>query len=87
MSMSDKEAINYFFDVLILIILEVLYESKWKNKRTFKNCLNPYYTGSTLWDKLKQISIYFYGSLNPYYTGSTLWAKTDTALVKQINES
>ena len=49
MSMSDKEAINYFFDVLILIILEVLYESKWKNKRTFKNCLNPYYTGSTLW--------------------------------------
>ena len=62
----------------------------WAIEFTFKENfggLNPYYTGSTLWDKLKQISIYFYGSLNPYYTGSTLWAKTDTALVKQINES
>ena len=35
--------------------------------------LNPYYTGSTLWDeegKRRQTGFF---RLNPYYTGSTLW--------------
>ena len=60
--------------VLILIILEVLYEKSccWKDCKTA--CLNPYYTGSTLWDPfflliLRQVI----WCLNPYYTGSTLW--------------
>ena len=34
--------------VLILIILEVLYESHRNREADGKICLNPYYTGSTL---------------------------------------
>ena len=37
-------------DVLILIILEVLYEYKdYEKYNCCVICLNPYYTGSTLW--------------------------------------
>ena len=37
--------------VLILIILEVLYEKAQRiGKKRRKRSLNPYYTGSTLWE-------------------------------------
>ena len=46
-SLQDEEE-----TVLILIILEVLYEYQASNKAEAMKRLNPYYTGSTLWEKL-----------------------------------
>ena len=37
-------------------------------------CLNPYYTGSTLWgEPMLANAVMTAPCLNPYYTGSTLW--------------
>ena len=67
-----------FFEpgVLILIILEVLYEyGIFGNFGRSRYSLNPYYTGSTLWDKLNFKFNERMKCLNPYYTGSTLWGQ------------
>ena len=65
---------NRYKNVLILIILEVLYELSMRTLSLQDEiCLNPYYTGSTLWVDTNILQRIGKDSLNPYYTGSTLW--------------
>ena len=56
---ANSDNVCAYVVVLILIILEVLYESgkTYKIEKECYNGLNPYYTGSTLWDnKINKVS-------------------------------
>ena len=74
--MSEELDRNWYkhYIVLILIILEVLYESYNSIiSNVVQLSLNPYYTGSTLWVHEQGTNSNVIAGLNPYYTGSTLW--------------
>ena len=53
------------------------------NMNKYVSCLNPYYTGSTLWVLDCIYNENNENSLNPYYTGSTLWGQEMLAFVRE----